>query len=88
MLDKNIKSNGGFVVDCNHGGGICGAPPDDIAAQWKFCKEHPFGVSPDPYDAGLPRRARLGGGRPYRGVNKEPQRTLRGKRGCARGIAP
>jgi hypothetical protein len=41
-------------VDCNHGGGHCGAPANDIAAQWQFCKDHPFGVSPDPYASGLP----------------------------------
>jgi poly(3-hydroxybutyrate) depolymerase len=45
---------GGYVVDCNHGGGHCGAPANDIAAQWQFCKDHPFGVSPDPYHAMLP----------------------------------
>jgi poly(3-hydroxybutyrate) depolymerase len=45
---------GGYVVDCNHGGGHCGAPASDIAAQWQFCKDHPFGVAPDPYAGGLP----------------------------------
>jgi hypothetical protein len=50
----DIKSHGGFAVDCNHGGGHCGAPADDIAAQWQFCKDHPFGVSPEPYKNGLP----------------------------------
>jgi hypothetical protein len=23
-------------------------------AQWQFCKDHPFGVTPDPYAGGLP----------------------------------
>jgi predicted esterase len=45
---------GGYVIDCNHGGGHCGAPANDIAAQWQFCKDHPFGVSSDPYASGLP----------------------------------
>ncbi len=45
---------GGYVVDCNHGGGHCGAPANDVAAQWQFCKDHPFGVSSDPYASGLP----------------------------------
>ncbi len=45
---------GGYVVDCNHGGGHCGAPANDVAAQWQFCKDHPFGVSADPYAGGLP----------------------------------
>jgi poly(3-hydroxybutyrate) depolymerase len=52
--DSDIASRGGFVVDCNHGGRHCGAPADDIAAQWQFCKDHPFGVSPEPYANGLP----------------------------------
>jgi hypothetical protein len=45
---------GGYVVDCNHGGGYCGAPTAGIAAQWQFCMDHPFGVSPDPYNGMLP----------------------------------
>jgi hypothetical protein len=60
-LDSNVASlaassspPGGYVVDCNHGGGHCGAPANDIAAQWQFCKDHPFGVSSDPYASGLP----------------------------------
>jgi poly(3-hydroxybutyrate) depolymerase len=59
--DMDIKSKaassmppGGYVVDCNHGGGHCGAPADDVAAQWQFCKDHPFGVSPDPYGGKIP----------------------------------
>jgi poly(3-hydroxybutyrate) depolymerase len=52
--DNDIASKGGYVVDCNHGGGHCGAPAPDIAAQWQFCKDHPFGVSPNPYSGGLP----------------------------------
>ena len=50
----DVKAKGGFAVDCNHGGTHCGAPPDDTAAQWQFCKDHPFGVSPEPYKSGLP----------------------------------
>ncbi len=60
-LDMDVASKaasssppGGFVVDCNHGGGHCAAPAADIAAQWQFCKDHPFGVSPEPYASGLP----------------------------------
>jgi hypothetical protein len=59
--DKDIASKaagsmppGGYVIDCDHGGGHCGAPANDIAAQWQFCKDHPFGVSSDPYASGLP----------------------------------
>lgn len=53
-LDNDIAMKGGYVVDCNHGGGHCGAPAPDIAAQWQFCKDHPYGVSPNPYSGGLP----------------------------------
>jgi hypothetical protein len=52
--DKDVLAKGGFAVDCNHGGGHCGAPAVDVAAQWQFCKDHPFGVSPEPYAKGLP----------------------------------
>ena len=52
--DKDVVSKGGTVVDCNHGGGICSAPASVIAAQWQFCNDHPFGVSPEPYANGLP----------------------------------
>jgi len=59
--DKDVASHassssppGGYVADCNHGGGHCAAPVDDIAAQWQFCKDHPFGVVTDPYASGLP----------------------------------
>jgi poly(3-hydroxybutyrate) depolymerase len=46
--DMAFKAKGGFVINCNHGGGHCGggglAP--DI---WTFFKAHPFGVSPEPW---------------------------------------
>jgi dienelactone hydrolase len=54
--DAAFKSHGGFVVNCNHGGGHCGggslAP--DI---WEFFKAHPYGVDPQPspwVSGGLP----------------------------------
>ena len=50
----DVKSKGGLAVDCNHGGGHCGSPADLIAAQWQFCKDHPFGLAGDPYRNGLP----------------------------------
>jgi hypothetical protein len=53
-FDDDIVAHGGFAVDCNHGGGHCGAPPDLHDAQWQFAKDHPFGVYPEPYAAGLP----------------------------------
>jgi hypothetical protein len=52
--DKDVASKGGFAVDCNHGGTVCNAPAAAIAGQWQFCKDHPFGVSPEPYASGLP----------------------------------
>ena len=54
ILDDDVVARGGFAVDCNHMGGHCGAPQDDLAALWQFCKDHPFGVSPEPYAHGLP----------------------------------
>jgi poly(3-hydroxybutyrate) depolymerase len=52
--DDAIKKAGGFVVNCNHGGGHCGAPADLQAAAWTFMDAHPFGVTPEPYTGGLP----------------------------------
>jgi poly(3-hydroxybutyrate) depolymerase len=51
---KDIAAKGGFAVDCDHGGGHCASPPAVKAAQWQFLKDHPFGVAPEPYAAGLP----------------------------------
>ena len=46
--DMAFKARGGFVINCNHGGGHCGggglAP--DI---WEFFKAHPYGVDPEPW---------------------------------------
>jgi hypothetical protein len=53
-LDQQFKTAGGFVMNCNHGGGHCGAPADLYAAGWQFLKDHPFGVSPEPYSGALP----------------------------------
>lgn len=53
-LVADITGKGGFAVNCNHGGGHCGAPPEVVAAQWQFLKDHPFGVTPEPYASGLP----------------------------------
>lgn len=45
---------GGFVVNCDHGGGHCRTPPELQVAAWQFMKDHPFGVTPEPYANGLP----------------------------------
>jgi poly(3-hydroxybutyrate) depolymerase len=53
--DTAFKGRGGFVIDCDHGGGHCGggglAP--DI---WEFFEAHPYGVepAPSPWTSGLP----------------------------------
>lgn len=52
--DRQIKDAGGFVVNCNHGGGHCQAPAPLYIAAWDFMKSHPFGVAPEPYSSGLP----------------------------------
>jgi hypothetical protein len=44
---------GGTVVNCNHGGGHCGAPAALERAAWQFMKDNPFGA-PNPYTGGLP----------------------------------
>lgn len=51
--EADIKSKGGFAVDCNHGGGHL-IPAADVPSSWRFMKDHPFKVSPEPYSGGLP----------------------------------
>jgi predicted esterase len=53
--DKAFKDRGGFVVNCNHGGGHCGGgglAPD----VWEFFEAHPYGVepAPSPWTSALP----------------------------------
>lgn len=52
--DIDIAKKGGFAVDCDHGGGHVGAPPDLKAAGWDFLKAHPYGFGTSPYANGLP----------------------------------
>ena len=54
FLAGDVAKNGGFAVDCNTGGGHVGAGDDVKTAGWQFFKDHPFGVSPEPYAKGLP----------------------------------
>ncbi len=54
FLDGDVAKHGGFAVDCDHGGGHVSAPDDRKIAGWQFLKDHPFGVSPEPYANGLP----------------------------------
>ena len=52
--DNAIAARGGFVINCNHGGGHCAASKELKLAMWQFMKDHPFGVNPEPYENGLP----------------------------------
>jgi dienelactone hydrolase len=51
-LDSHFDSEGGFVVNCDHGGGHC-ANSDLYDETWDFMKAHTFGA-PSPYAARLP----------------------------------
>jgi predicted esterase len=48
LADMTFKMRGGFVIDCDTGGGHCGGAPlaGDV---WTFFQAHPFGVSPEPW---------------------------------------
>jgi poly(3-hydroxybutyrate) depolymerase len=51
--DNAYKQHGGFVMNCDHGGGHCGGGglAGDI---WEFFKAHPYGTSPSPWKDALP----------------------------------
>lgn len=51
--DMAFKSRGGFVINCDHGGGHCGGA-GQAPSIWKFFKAHPYGVDPYPWAGGLP----------------------------------
>jgi len=53
-LDSEIKNAGGIAVNCDHGGEYCGASEEVRKAGWRFMKDHPFGIEPEPYASGLP----------------------------------
>ena len=53
-LGRQFATAGGFVLNCNHGGGHCQAPSALQAAGWQFMKDHPFGTKPSPYLTKLP----------------------------------
>jgi dienelactone hydrolase len=53
-LYNNLKSRSVLAVNCDHGGRHVGATPALQEAAWQFMKDHPFGVTPEPYAAGLP----------------------------------
>jgi hypothetical protein len=51
--DNAFKMRGGFVINCNHGGGHCGGGGLDPDI-WEFFKAHPYGTKPSPWAGGLP----------------------------------
>jgi hypothetical protein len=53
QADTVFKGRGGFVIDCDTGGGHCGGAAL-FPAVWQFFKAHPFGVDPSPWAGGLP----------------------------------
>jgi len=53
-LREAVVDAGGFAVNCNHGGGHCGATGALQLAAWRFMQAHPFGGGPPPWTDGLP----------------------------------
>jgi hypothetical protein len=53
-LDMAAKTHGSFVVNCNHGGGHCGAPAPLLTASWTFMKDHPWGFTKSPWTDAFP----------------------------------
>jgi hypothetical protein len=49
-----VKHGSPLVINCDHGGGHCGAPGSLYADGWKFMKAHPFGMRPSPWKDALP----------------------------------
>jgi|RhiMethySRZTD1v2_1073278.scaffolds.fasta_scaffold18212_3 predicted esterase len=48
--DQAFKARGGFVINCDHGGGHCGGA--GFAGNiWQFFKAHPYGVNPKPWSS-------------------------------------
>jgi hypothetical protein len=47
--EEDIKSKGGFSLDCNTQGGHVSGPPQILPGMWQFMVDHPFKVSPQPY---------------------------------------
>jgi len=52
-FETNLLGDGSFVVECVHDGGHT-IPDGATQYAWQFLADHPFGVDPEPYDAGLP----------------------------------
>lgn len=52
--EADVKARGGFAIDCDTGGGHVSGPPAIGPAIWQFFQDHPFKVSPEPYQGALP----------------------------------
>jgi predicted esterase len=53
-LSTQTRASGAFAINCDHGGGHCGAPTELKEAAWQFMKDHPYGLAREPYASGLP----------------------------------
>jgi len=51
--DSAYKQRGGFVINCNTGGGHCGGGGLS-GDMWEFFKAHPYGTNPSPWKDALP----------------------------------
>jgi hypothetical protein len=50
---NDLKANGHFTIMCDHGEGHS-VPQAIVIAAWQFLRDHPYGVTPEPYAAGIP----------------------------------
>lgn len=50
---NDLRGKGHFAFTCSHGSGHT-VPDSIIAPAWQFLKDHPYGVTPEPYQASLP----------------------------------
>jgi predicted esterase len=48
-----LSRNGNFTVMCDHNGGHI-IPPEGPAAAWRFFQDHPWDISPEPYQTEMP----------------------------------
>jgi predicted esterase len=51
-----LKSEGNFVIVCNHGRGHAEPPELNQEIVWQFFQDHPYNVRPKPYASGLPTK--------------------------------
>jgi hypothetical protein len=51
--EADVKAKGGFAIDCNHGGAHT-IPAGIAPSTWKFLKDHPYKIKPEPYAAAIP----------------------------------